>query len=78
MKMFVQNNPEAAAKQVNEWLTENKVAVCHITQSQCETQGRFVLIISVFYVKEQMVEHEKTSVLPRTAEPVKTKGNKHT
>jgi len=49
MKLFLVNNPEQAEDQVNQWLEENKVTVSHITQSQCERQGRFVLIVSLFY-----------------------------
>ncbi len=58
MKIFVHSKPEVAEKQMNVWLKENRVDVCQITQSQCETQGRFILIVSVFYVKEQMCDHE--------------------
>jgi hypothetical protein len=51
MKMFIDNNPEAAERQLNDWLTREKVEIKHITQSQCERQGRFVLIISLFYTR---------------------------
>jgi hypothetical protein len=51
MKMFINNNSDSAEKEVNKWLTENNVQVRHITQSQCERQGNFVFIISIFYIK---------------------------
>lgn len=51
VKMFIHSGPDLAEKDVNEWLSQNPVRVCHVTQSQCERQGRFVLIISVFYTK---------------------------
>jgi hypothetical protein len=54
LKMFVHNNPDAAEKEINEWLQNHKINVCHITQSQCERQGRFVFVVSVFYKKAGM------------------------
>jgi hypothetical protein len=49
MKLFIGEQPEAVAVQVNEWLSENQYTVCHITQSQCEHQGNLVFVISIFY-----------------------------
>ena len=52
VKMFVHNSPEAAEKEINDWLAVQQVNISHITQSQCERQGRFVLVVSVFYAGE--------------------------
>lgn len=59
MKMFIHSSPDMVEKEVNEWLAEKKVQVCHITQSQCERQGRFVLIISIFYSEQHIYMPEK-------------------
>ena len=47
--MFVHHSIDGVEKEVNEWLEQQTVTVCHITQSQSEKQGRFVFVISVFY-----------------------------
>ena len=52
VKMFVHNSFNVAEKTINEWLAEQNIKVYHVTQSQCERQGRFVFVISVFYVKQ--------------------------
>ena len=47
--MFVADNLPAAEQEVNEWLQGISAAVRHVSQSQCERNGRFVFVISVFY-----------------------------
>jgi hypothetical protein len=49
MKMFIHNDPEVVESQVNNWLGEFDLEVCHVTQSQCERQGRLLFVISVYY-----------------------------
>jgi hypothetical protein len=49
VKMFVHNSPDSAEKELNEWLLKQRIRVCHVTQSQCERQGRFVFVVSVFF-----------------------------
>ena len=51
VKMFIHNGLDTVEKNVNEWLSQHKVSVHHITQSQCERQGKFVFVMSVFYEK---------------------------
>jgi hypothetical protein len=48
-KIFVHHSAQAAEKELNNWLKENKVNVQYIGQSQSEQGGKFVFIISVFY-----------------------------
>jgi hypothetical protein len=66
VKMFVHNSPDSAEKEINEWLPKQNISVCHITQSQCERQGRFVFVVSVFYKKKQ-VPNEYISTFPSTS-----------
>ena len=49
VKMFVHHTLDGVENNVNEWLAEKQIRICHITQSQSERQGRFVFVISVFY-----------------------------
>ena len=51
VRMFVHNSPDAAEKEINDWLQQQQIRICHITQSQCERQGRFVFVVSMFYEK---------------------------
>lgn len=51
VKMFVCNNPHHAEREVNEWLFQQNVRVCYVTQSQSERGGKFLFVISVFYKK---------------------------
>ena len=53
-KIFVHNSAEAAEKSLNDWLENNNVNVQYIGQSQSEQGGRFVFIISVFYLKTEV------------------------
>ena len=53
-KIFVHNSAEAAEKSLNDWLENNNVNVQYIGQSQAEQAGRFVFIISVFYLKTEV------------------------
>ena len=50
-KIFIHHSAEDAEKSLNDWLEENNVHVQYIGQSQSEQAGRFVFIISVFYLK---------------------------
>lgn len=50
VKMFVVDRPETAEASLNEWLKESSAKVVYIGQSQSERNGRFVFVISVFYV----------------------------
>ena len=59
VKMFKSNNADAVAIEINDWLAANDVAVRHITQSQCEHNGRFIIVMSVFYESKTV----KTKVL---------------
>ncbi len=52
-KMFVHHTAAEAEKVVNEWLGKNNVNVQYIGQSQSEQGGRFVFIVSVFYLKNE-------------------------
>ena len=49
VKLFVHNTLEGVEETVNHWLKEHPVHISHITQSQCERQGRFVFVLSLFY-----------------------------
>jgi hypothetical protein len=51
-KMFVHHTAGEAEKAVNDWLGKNNVNVQYIGQSQSEQGGRFVFIVSVFYLKK--------------------------
>ena len=55
-KIFVHNSAEAAEKALNDWLETNNVQVKYIGQSQSEKGGRFVFIISVFYVRNEIFQ----------------------
>lgn len=52
-KMFVHSTAAEAEKAVNDWLVKNRVDVQYIGQSQSEQGGRFVFIVSVFYLKSE-------------------------
>ena len=51
--MFVHHTAAEAENAVNEWLGKNNVNVQYIGQSQSEQAGRFVFIVSVFYLKNE-------------------------
>lgn len=50
VKMFVNNRPIDAEKQVSQWLKENDVTIHHTAQSQSEKNGSFVFVITLFYI----------------------------
>jgi hypothetical protein len=52
-KMFVHHTAVDAEKAVNDWLKKNNVNVQYIGQSLSEQGGRFVFIVSVFYLKKE-------------------------
>jgi hypothetical protein len=49
LRMFVSNDPKEAEKNISQWLSQNYVHVRHVTQSQSEKGGHFVLIVSLYY-----------------------------
>jgi hypothetical protein len=55
-KIFVHNSAEAAEKALNDWLETNHVQVQYIGQSQSEQGGRFVFIVSVFYIRSEIFQ----------------------
>lgn len=52
VKMFVVDNLPTAEQEVNEWLQSVSAAVRHVSQSQCERNGRFLFVISIYYTSE--------------------------
>jgi hypothetical protein len=51
MKMFVHNSLDEVEHEVNEWMmTHQDITVCQAVQSQSEKQGRFVFVLSLFYL----------------------------
>jgi len=57
VKTFIADDPKNVEKDVNEWLTTNNVSIHHIGQSQSERNGRFVFVISVFYIPALQVSN---------------------
>ena len=49
VKLFIHHTLEEIEAAINQWMVEQQAIVKHITQSQCEKQGRFVFVISIFY-----------------------------
>lgn len=49
VKLFIRHALDDVERDVNEWMEQNDIRICHVTQSQSEKQGRFVFVISVFY-----------------------------
>lgn len=49
LKMFVRHSLDQLEEEVNEWIEQENIMVRHVTQSQCEKQGRFVFVMSLFY-----------------------------
>ena len=49
--MFVADNLPAAEQEVNEWLQSVSAAVRHVSQSQCERNGRFVFCDLHFFTR---------------------------
>jgi hypothetical protein len=49
VKIFVRHALDDVEREVNAWIEQNSVRICHVTQSQSEKQGKFVFVISVFY-----------------------------
>ena len=48
--MFVADRPEIAEANINLCLKESDAKVIHIGQSQSERNGRFIFVISIFYL----------------------------
>jgi aspartokinase len=53
VKVFVHQSAIEAEKEVNNWMAENNISVQYIGQSQSEKSGKFVFVISVFYIRTQ-------------------------
>jgi hypothetical protein len=49
VKMFANNDVKMAQEELNEWLSEQTIHVQHIGQSQCERNGKLMLVTSIFY-----------------------------
>ena len=49
VKLFVRHSLDDVETAVNEWMEEQNVRISHVAQSQCEKQGKFVFVMSVFY-----------------------------
>jgi hypothetical protein len=49
VKVFHFREPDSVEQVINEWLSREKIIIRHITQSQSEKQGWFLLVVSVFY-----------------------------
>ena len=49
VKMFVRNSLHEVETEVNEWMEQESIRISHVAQSQCEKQGKFVFVLSVFY-----------------------------
>ena len=60
-KIFVHHSAEAAEKELNKWLQSNDVNIQYIGQSQSEQAGRFVFIVSVFYLKNERFKQLQTA-----------------
>jgi hypothetical protein len=53
MKIFLSNDPKNTEQEVNAWLDRHSFYVHHIVQSQCERNGKLMLLVSVFYTGDQ-------------------------
>jgi hypothetical protein len=49
VKIFVRHSLDDVENDVNDWIGQRDIRITHVTQSQCEKQGKFVFVISVFY-----------------------------
>lgn len=56
-KMFVHQAADEAERAINDWLGKNNVNVQYIGQSQSEQSGRFVFVVSVFYLPNEKKVH---------------------
>ena len=61
VKVFIFKNPELAEEHLSTWLETNSVAIHHISQSQSEKNGAFLLILSVFYYDHVKAEESTFS-----------------
>ena len=54
VKVFVHHSMDNVEKELNQWLEQKGIRICHVTQSQCKKQGKFVFVVSIFYkIKEE-------------------------
>lgn len=51
VKFFVGDNLQQVEQHVNGWLHTTGADIKHITQSQSEKNGRFVFVITIFFMK---------------------------
>jgi hypothetical protein len=49
VKIFISHSLDEVENEVNEWMDQSYIRIRHVTQSQCEKQGKFVFVISLFY-----------------------------
>jgi hypothetical protein len=49
VKLFVRHSLEELEQELGEWMEHQDIRICHVAQSQCEKQGRFVFVLSLFY-----------------------------
>jgi hypothetical protein len=49
LKMFIHPDPASLEKEIQEWLRVCPVHIEHVTQSQSEKGGAFMLVVSLFY-----------------------------
>lgn len=49
VKLFVRHSLEELEQELGEWIEQQDIRICHVAQSQCEKQGRFVFVLSLFY-----------------------------
>jgi len=50
MKIFSGSDFEQTEININEWLDKHAVRVEQICQSQCERNGKLLLLVSIFYI----------------------------
>lgn len=49
IKVFRFRELEYIEKEINEWMSLEKVIIRHVAQSQSEKQGWFVFVVTVYY-----------------------------
>jgi hypothetical protein len=49
MKIFSGSDFIQAESEINDWLSKHSVRVEQICQSQCERNGKLLLLVSIFY-----------------------------
>ena len=49
MKIFSGSDFNHTESEVNAWLSQSAIRIEHICQSQCERNGKLLLLVSVFF-----------------------------